>query len=325
MLTALYERTRVKKRHTVFSNAISNGSTAFQAFYPSRVKGKSSGPSTSLRMNHYMKEAPALALEASRSALMNSNISPEDIDHLVTVSCTGFQAPGLDIQLMKSLGLASTTTRTHVGFMGCHGAFNALRVAQGIASENPNRNVLICSVELCSIHFAYGWSPDRVVANALFADGAAAAVIGTAKHGKNSWRLKASGSKLFPESEDMMTWNVGDHGFVMSLSPKVPGLIQKSLKPWLEKWLDQEGCKLSDVASWAVHPGGPRILDSVESALGLERTQTQVSRDILTNHGNMSSATILFIIKTLIEHNAPRPCLALGFGPGLVAEGLLLT
>lgn len=325
LLEVLYDRTRVGSRSSVFRrDGVLSGS--FESFFPKASNGHAfHGPSTHERMTRYNEEAPGLAFNAAQKALGNTNRDLGDIGHLITVSCTGFAAPGFDIKLIKQLGLSPEIQRTHIGFMGCHGMFNALRVGQSLVRQNPKQKVLLCSVELCSIHFAYGWDPDQIVANALFADGASAALIGMEENKKSHWSLEASGSYLFPESEDVMTWKVGDHGFVMNLSAKVPGLIEEHLKPWLESWLHQQGLGLSDIQSWAIHPGGPRILDAVGKALGLAEDAMAVSRDILSKHGNMSSATLLFILKALQQMKAPGPCVALGFGPGLTCEAALLV
>jgi predicted naringenin-chalcone synthase len=243
----------------------------------------------------------------------------------VTISCTGFAAPGLDIGLIRERGLAPTVSRTHVGFMGCHGALNGLAVARGLAAAHPGARVLLCAAELCSLHYHYGWDPCRAVGNALFADGAAALVAarGEGDDGPGAWSLAANGSVLTPGTETAMTWKVGDQGFAMTLAPEVPKLIRTHLRPWLAGWLERQGVALGDVGSWAVHPGGPRILDAVEEGLGLPRAATAVSRAVLAEHGNMSSPTVLFVLGRLRAADAPRPCVALGFGPGLMAEAVL--
>jgi predicted naringenin-chalcone synthase len=253
-------------------------------------------------------------------------VRPDRVSHLVTVSCTGFVAPGLDAHAIGALGLLPTIRRTHVGFMGCHGALNGLRVAHGFFGAQPDARVLLCAAELCSLHLQYGWEEGQVVANALFGDGAAAAVLGS-PHGarRAPWSVAANGSTLFPDTEETMTWRVGDHGFEMTLSPRVPALIASDLGPWLAAWLAEQGLAPGDVRTWAVHPGGPRILDAVEEALGLSRDDTRVSREVLAEHGNMSSPTLLFITDRLMRAGAPAPCVALGFGPGLVAEVALLV
>ena len=186
--------------------------------------------------------------------------------------------------------------------------------------------MLLCAVELCSLHMRYGWDPDRVVANALFADGAAAVVAASLLGGaRNAWNVKATGSCLIPDSSNAMSWDIGDHGFEMSLSPRVPDLIAEHLRPWIEQWLARQGLSLRSVGSWAIHPGGPRILSAAEKALELPPDATEVSREVLAECGNMSSPTVLFILERLRNRNALRPCIALAFGPGLVVEAVLLA
>ena len=275
------------------------------------------------RMGRYEEVIRSLSLKASGRALTAAGMRPAEITHLVTVSCTGFSAPGFDLSLFSALGLDPGVQRTHVGFMGCHGAFNGLRVANAFASADRSARILVCAAELPSIHFRYEPNPRLSVVNALFADGAAAVVGGAGPlHGAEDdpWRLVASGSALVPGTKDAMTWKIGDRSFEMTLSPKVAGYIGENLREWLEGWLGGHGLAVSDVASWAVHPGGPRILDAVEEALGLPRTATSDSREVLANFGNMSSPTVLFILDRLRGRRAPRPCVSLGFGPGLAIE-----
>jgi predicted naringenin-chalcone synthase len=282
------------------------------------------GPTTGERMRHYARLAPPLALRAARTALERSPLRPADLTHLVTVSCTGFVAPNVDVALVRGLGLAPTVERTHVGYMGCHGALNGLRVARAYTAADPGARVLLCAVELCSLHYYYGWSPGQMVANALFSDGAAAVVAAPAAAAPaGAWCAAATGSCLVPDSAGAMTWTVGDHGFEMTLARQVPNLIARHVRPWLAEWLAREGVDLAAVGSWAVHPGGPRILDAVEEGLDLPRQATAVSRAVLAEHGNMSSPTVLFVLERLRAAGAARPCVALAFGPGLMAEAVL--
>lgn len=323
MVPVLYRRTAIHKKHSVLARVAADGSKT-QDFYAQADDPEARGPSTRERMAVYAAEALPLALRAAREALAASGVAPGEITHIVQVSCTGFVAPGIDIGLIRELGLPLTTERAQVGFMGCHGALNGLKVADGFTALRPGARALLVAVELCTLHYQYGWDPDRVVSNALFADGAAAVVAAPAAEAPApAWRLAATGSRLFEDSLDAMTWNVGDHGFEMTLSARVPDLIASSLRPWLEGWLGGAGLALEDVATWAIHPGGPRIIQEVERALALPPEAAAVSREVLRECGNMSSPTILFILQRLAAAGAPRPCVALAFGPGLVAEAAL--
>ena len=283
------------------------------------------GPTTAQRMQHYAELAPPLAVEAAAAALRSSGLRGADLTHLVTVSCTGFVAPGVDVALIRALGLPPTVQRTHVGYMGCHGAFNGLRVARAFSRRRAGRP----RSALCRgvMHSALSLRLGR-------AEGDRQRPVRRRRRGRRRrlGRGRAAGSVArgrdgvvpHPRFGDAMTWTIGDHGFEMTLSRRVPRLIAQHLRPWLEDWLHRHGVALDDVGSWAVHPGGPRILDAVEEGLGLPRSATDVSRAVLAEYGNMSSPTVLFILDRLRQPRAPRPCVALGFGPGLMAEALLL-
>ena len=274
-----------------------NGHAGAPALAEPAVAG-SLGPTTAERMSLYQEHAAPLATLAASRALRLAAVPPGDITHVITVSCTGFAAPGVDIELIQGLGLRPTAERIHVGFMGCHGAINGLRVARAIAGSDERARILLCAVELCTLHYRFQWDPERCLGNALFADGAAA-IVGGGQALSGDWSVKATGSCLLPDSADAMTWRIGDHGFEMTLSRRVPELIGTHLRPWMVEWLGTHGLRLEDVASWAIHPGGPRILSAAEASLGLAPQATEVSRRVLAGHGNMSSPTVLFILDEL--------------------------
>ncbi len=327
MLRALYRRSGVRSRGSVLLERADGPLSRRQSFYPVATTEDDPGPGTAARMARYEAFAPALGLEAARNALADAGTDAGEITHLVTVSCTGFMSPGLDSHLIDTLGMGRGVERTHVGFMGCHAALNGLRVAKGFVEADPDAVALVCAVELCSLHFAYGWHPDSLVANALFADGAASAVCRRTQGNGASppWRLAATATHLFPDSGSEMTWRIGDHGYRMTLSARVPEIIRGGLGEWMQSWLAGHGLQIEDISSWAIHPGGPRIVDAAEEALELDADLTAGSREVLAAHGNMSSATILFILAELRKRNAPLPCVALAFGPGLALECILLS
>lgn len=321
----LYRRTQVRTRGSVLLEG-PRGAVQQQSFFAPAAGAGDRGPTTSHRMQRYAEEAGPLALSAAQKALAASGLEARQISHLITISCTGFGAPGVDIHLIKTLGLARSVERTHVGFMGCHGALNGLRVASSMIGADPNARVLLCAVELCSLHFQYGRDPAHAIANALFADGAAAVVAtAAARASQDRWRMVASGACLFPDSEDAMTWRIGDHGFEMTLSPRVPTLIAECAGPWLGQWLAGQGLTVPQIRSWAIHPGGPRILSAVAGGLHLPDSAIATSADVLAEHGNMSSPTLLFILERLRRDGAPTPCVAVGFGPGLAIEAALFA
>jgi predicted naringenin-chalcone synthase len=323
-LKALYRLSRVKKRHSVLLESDSATGGARQSFFSPMQGADDHGPTTAQRMAKYERDAPALGALAARRALESAGREAGEVTHLVTVSCTGFSAPNFDLGLVRELGLPWTVARTHVGFMGCHGALNGLRVAGGYADADPAACILVCAVELCSLHYQYGWNADLVVSNGIFADGAAALVGGAAPAPSgDDWKLARSGASLLEDSAELMAWRVGNHGFEIALSARVPSVIEHALRPWLDGWLASQRLTRDQIATWAVHPGGPRILESVAAATGITREDYAISQEVLGEFGNMSSPTILFILDRLRQRGAPRPCLALGFGPGLAVEAAL--
>jgi prepilin-type processing-associated H-X9-DG protein len=337
LLRRLQRRSGVAFRHSVLLTDADGTLPDRLPFYAD------ANPTTAERMARFAAEAGPLALRASSAALDAAAVDPAAITHLVTVCCTGFQAPGFDLELIQALPLAADVARTQVGFMGCHGALNGLRVAHAFAQADAGARVLLCALELCSLHQQLGWHPERVVANALFADGAAATVLaadGPPAAGAGAgagagpgqvtlpvappWRLLASGSTVLPDSADAMAWTIADHGFEMGLSPRVPALIAARLAPWLDGWLAARGLDRAAIGSWALHPGGPRLLEAVRDCLDLPASAIEPSTAVLRECGNMSSATILFILDRLRLAGAPLPCVALAFGPGLCVEAALL-
>jgi predicted naringenin-chalcone synthase len=325
VLARLYRRSTVQRRASVLIDSREGSAplAGLQEFYPPASGDNGRGPSVSERMRVYEREALPLAADAAVGAIEASGLDRQDIAQIVTVSCTGFAAPGLDTRVIRQLGLRPTVGRSAIGFMGCHGAINGLRVASALARATPGAGVLLCAVELCTLHFHYGQGEGRAVANTLFADGAAAVVLRAGEDATGRWQLRSTGSCLLPDSSDDMGWRIGDHGFEMTLTSRVPAVIGARLLDWLGGWLAESGLGPEDVRSWAIHPGGPRVIDAVEETLGLAPEDTAASREILAEHGNMSSPTVLFILERLAARGAKGPCVALAFGPGLVVEAAL--
>lgn len=291
-------------------------------------------PTTGTRNDHYVAHAPSLFLEAARGALAASGgLQTGDVTHVVTASCTGFFAPGPDYVLVRDLGLAATTRRLHVGFMGCYAAFPAISAARSICAENPAAVVLVVCAELCSLHLEASDDPDTIVASALFADGAAAAVVTArpAPAGHLVLDLDEMRTTLTPVGEQDMAWTIGDHGFEMVLSRYVPSIISEHIRGALDPLLTTAGTDSTGaggrIARWAVHPGGRSVLDKVERALGLSEAQMEPSRSVLREYGNMSSATVLFVLQRLLAaaDGTPERVCAMAFGPGLTVESALLT
>ena len=227
--------------------------------------------------------------------------------------------------------------------MGCHGALNALRVADAYCRADAKATVLVCTAELCSVHMQYEWSAQRLVANSLFSDGAAAVVVrasgvsglspveqpvvsvSSSPDSPIRWpQYLSSQSVVIDGSSEAMSWEIGDNGFVMTLAAEVPALIEKYLPAFIEKWLAQSNLRVSDIKSWAVHPGGPRILQAAQDSLQLDADMLSASREILAEQGNMTSPTVLFILQKLLQQSDKFSCVMLAFGPGLTVEAALI-
>ena len=332
LLPNYYRRTTVERRGSVLL-AEGNGHTGSELddAYPTPSHARDRGPDVEQRMRQYLDKAPPLAARAARAALDDAGFEPAAIDQLVVVTCTGFASPGVEFELIDRLGLRPDIGRTQVGFMGCHGAINGLRVAHGLTLAEPGSTALVVCVELCTLHFQYGWDPQRVLANALFADGSAAAVLRSdaaeadpIKPGPSGIRLLDTASIRLPDSAHDMTWRIEQNGFAMTLSSRVPEVIRHHARPWIEKWLERHAMSTRDVAGWAIHPGGPRVIAATEEALNLPEGSGDLSRRILRTRGNMSSPTVLFVFRELLNARVRGPVVLLAFGPGLVAEAALL-
>ena len=304
---------------------------------PTIDSGTHVGISTGQRMRLYDLYAADIAIESATQAIQTAECDPSEITHLVIVTCTGFASPGVDVKMIKTLGLPATTQRINVGFMGCHGAVNGIRAAMNITKADANAKVLVCCVELCSLHCRFQWTEedhDKIVGNALFGDGSASLIIGgERRQQKTDWEIIDTGSTLIEDSEAELCWNIGDHGFEMILSSEIGGRIEGALSQWLTQWLEQRSLSLDDIDCWAVHPGGPKIIRSVQQSLNLNEEQLSVSLDVLSRFGNMSSPTVLFILesfkKAMDEASTPatdkKHALIIAFGPGMVSEVALLS
>ncbi len=329
VMQLIYQGAGVQHRGTVLLDIPVEQMTDDTTFFKARRDLDDFGPTTGERMQKYEEHALSLALKSCEEALSQADQEIAEITHLVTVSCSGFSAPGFDIGLIQELGLSPATSRTHLGFMGCHGAFNALRVAKAYVDADPKAVVLVCSVELCSLHHHYGWSTEKVIANALFADGSAAVICRNAPAGQipahSKYEVIRSGSHVLPKTLGAMSWRIRDHGFEMTLSQKVPALIEQNLKAWMVEFLAKDGLTIQDISGWAIHPGGPRILDACVTALSISTDDVMPSREVLAQYGNMSSATVLFLLKHMKQQPLVGPVVALGFGPGLTIEAMLLN
>ena len=325
-LRAAFDVSAIETRHTVLTEFLAAPESGDPVHHDARTRTVLT-PSTGPRNAAYVREAPPLFLAAAKQALGGSDLGPDDVTHVVTVSCTGFFAPGPDYLLVRQLGLPTTTQRFHLGFMGCYGAFPALRLADAVCRADPDAVVLVVCAELCSLHLHLGDDLDTLVSASLFADGAAAAVVSGRPPAAREDRLTLDrlGTALTDDGEADMAWTVGDQGFDMVLSRSVPRILGTALPAALPGLLGE--VLPGDLQRWAIHPGGRGVLDQVQTVLDLDDDAMAPSRDVLRRYGNMSSATVLFVLAELLRRpaGAAERIGMLAFGPGLTVESAVLT
>lgn len=326
-LRALYRASGIEHRYSVLPDY--GRQVGDFEFFPN-TPGLEPFPSVGQRMAIYREAALPLALAAARASLSQvPAIDPSSITHLITVSCTGMYAPGLDIELVQALQLPLSTRRTCINFMGCYAAVNALRLADSIVLANPAARVLLVSVELCTLHFQKSHSEDHLISNALFSDGAAAALIMAQPFATPCLALQAFHCGLQPEGTHDMAWHIGNTGFEMTLSGYVPALIERGIGQLIAELLHTMPVQLSAIKHFAIHPGGRKILEAIEKSLQLTHDDNRHAYNILRNYGNMSSATILFVLSELLASATPidsqATVLSCAFGPGLTVEAMLLS
>jgi predicted naringenin-chalcone synthase len=327
LIRGIYNRSGIETRCSVLPDFCSG---ADADLFKEDVHGRLMAPTTEPRNRLYTRWARSLSVEVARNALARSSgFVAEEVTHVITVSCTGFSNPGPDLEIVRDLGLADSVERYHLGFMGCYAAFPAMRMARQFCEARKDAVVMVVCLELCSLHLQIREEPDSLLANALFADGAAAVII-SARRPRSSapaLALRAFHSALAPEGSEDMAWSIGDHGFNLRLSTYVPEIIASNLSGIVGGILASGLWGRADIDTWAIHPGGRSILDKVQAELGLTDGQISDSRAVLKSFGNMSSVTILFVLERILA----RPDLedghalcAMAFGPGLTIESGLL-
>ena len=281
--------------------------------------------STGARMRRYEAEAPPLGQAAVEAALADAGLRADEVGLLVVVSCTGYATPGVDVRIADELGMAGDLRRLLVGHMGCYAAIPALGAAADFVRARGRPAVVLC-LELTSLHrqpAAARHDREQLVTHALFGDGAGAIVLEPDARG--GLEVLDTTAVTAPATSELMTWHVTDHGFRMTLSPKVPDVLADHVADATKALLAPHGLEPADVTGWAVHPGGPRILDVVRDQLGLSVDAVSPSRAVLAEHGNCSSATVLFVLRRLRDRARPGdPVVAMGFGPGLMLCSALL-
>lgn len=322
LIRTVFDQSAIEGRHSVLPELAAGGSLFIDA--DTRAIA---GPATGARNAVYAREAPELFRAAAQDALTRAGVAASAITHVVTASCTGFFAPGPEFRLVRDLGLAPTVERDHLGFLGCAAAFPALRSAARICAVDPTATVLVVCGEICTIHLRPSSDPEQIVSSAVFADGAAAAVVSGAAVATDRPHLELDRftTAITEDGEDEMAWTIGDSGFEMKLSAEVPRIIGREVRTAIAPLLDEVG---GTVDAWAVHPGGRSILDRVEASLDLPPAALAHSRGVLREYGNMSSATVLFILQRMLEDPEAidgARLLGMAFAPGLTVEAALLT
>lgn len=354
LIGAAFDQSSIATRHSVLPELATTAGPGDTADAPAGSAFVDAGdrrilsPPTGVRNDVYVREAPGLFAAAARDALARSQTDASAVTHVVTASCTGFFAPGPDFRLVRDLGLRTTVSREHLGFLGCAAALPALRSAARICAAEPDAVVLVVCAELCTIHVRASTDPDQIVSSAVFADGAAAAVV-TAASDPTTPRIDLDrfATAITDEGESAMGWTIGDHGFEMTLTAEVPRIVGREVRAALapvagdllpasgggaDEHRQSSAAEAAEASSaqavWAVHPGGRSILDRVESACALAPGALRHSREVLRDYGNMSSATILFILQRLLDDPSAvdgAPLVAVAFAPGLTVESARMT
>ena len=319
-LKFLYRQGGIEKRYSVLSD-YSLPTAEWKFFSPS--ENLEPFPTLEQRMSEYQKSAAPLSMQAINSCL--DKFPVQEITHLITVSCTGMSAPGLDLELLELLGLPTTTFRTSINFMGCYAAIQALRIADALCKSDPNANVLVVCTELCTLHFQKDSTQDSITSSLLFADGAAAVLV-SGNEDQEGLSIEHFYSRVSSKGKKDMAWELSSKGFVMTLSGYVADLIEEDFETIVSESLKGAGLHTNDIDHWCIHPGGKKILEAVHKSLGFINGQLQPSYDVLRDYGNMSSATILFVLQNILKGMPKKNDRIFGaaFGPGLTMETFIL-
>ena len=328
-LKTIYDNSGIDSRYSVIPDFGMDSPDDFAFFSPSATLEPFI--TTAQRMALYQREAIKIAAQAARNCLTNYPAdTTQHITHLITVSCTGMYAPGLDIDLVETLGLKTTVQRTCINFMGCYGAINALKTADYICRADAKAKVLVVSVELCTLHFQKENTLDNWVANSIFSDGAAAVLIESSTDRLTptpALILDHFYAEFLPQARNEMGWFVGDTGFEMRLTSKVSKQIKNNIAAVTGRLMASAGINdLTHINAYAIHPGGRKILEAVEEALQLPEESNTFAYDVLRQYGNMSSATVLLVLQKVLQHTVKnnQQVLSFAFGPGLTVEGMVL-
>ena len=293
-------------------------------FYP-QSESLEPFPSIEQRMAVYNKQAPLLSVDAIRNCLSHRFL-PQNITHLITVSCTGMSAPGLDLQVMELMDLKKTIFRTSINFMGCYAAIHALKLADAICRSDKAAQVLLVCTELCTLHFQKEATMDNMASSLLFGDGSAAALVMHDQAKAEGIFIEDFYSEINPKGKRDMAWELSSTGFLMTLSGYIPDLIEEDFAAIVDRALSKNAKTLNDITHWCIHPGGKKILQAIHKSLDFTNGQLEPSYNVLKQYGNLSSSTILFVLKRMLEQKQPiKNLFGAAFGPGLTVETFTAT
>ena len=319
-LSFLYRQSEIQKRYSVIQD-FSKPDTEWEF-----VKLNSEG---NLCLNERLKIFDAHALPLSLNAIDNcltGVIEAKKITHLITVSCTGMTAPGLDLQIAEALELSPNVFRTSVNFMGCYAAIHALKIAKMICDTTASANVVIVCTELCTVHFQQRYTQDNAASSLLFGDGSAAVLVSNITKSANALKLKTFYSQVAYKGKADMSWQLSNEGFLMTLSAYVPQLIQEDINWFAQKAFQAANLTREEISHWCIHPGGKKILEVIQAKLDLTSDDMACSRKVLSEFGNMSSPTILFVLKEIMNSSDPaKNVFGVAFGPGLTMETFIAS
>lgn len=319
----LYDRSGIDYRYSVLPDFSLSPSTA--TFFTTRVP-TGSFPGLDKRLDLFENLAPGLSARAIKNCI-NGFISPEQITHLITVSCTGLSAPGLEIRLIKEMGLPLTLQRTSVNFMGCYGAIHALKLGDLICKADPQARVVLVCTELCTLHFQNKLSTENIMSSLLFGDGAASVLICGESGPWDGISIRGFYSEVSLGGWDQMAWKISDQGFLMNLGSQVPQQLATAMGPLLARALKSLELERNQISHWAIHPGGKRILAMLEREMNLKEEDLEFSYQILRNFGNISSPSILFVLQSMMDQGIlleGENIFGAAFGPGLTLESMIL-
>jgi predicted naringenin-chalcone synthase len=327
-LKFLYNQSAIDTRYSVLPDYSLNAGD--WEFYPAS-ENLEPFPNLELRMKWFNKTAPALTVNAIEKCIENK-IGKEQITHLITVSCTGISAPGLDLQVMEAMGLPQNIFRTSVNFMGCYAAIHGLKLADAFCTCDKNAKVVVVCTELCTLHFQKENTTDNIASSLLFGDGSAAVLVTHDDIEEDGLRISNFYSEVAFKGKKDMSWELSSSGFLMTLSGYVPDLIEEDFNKLLANALKNADCNKEDISHWCIHPGGKRILASIEKSIDIKNEDLQYSYNVLKNYGNMSSPTILFVLKEIMDSIKEKKkkekktnIFGAAFGPGLTLETFILS